>query len=99
MTAGQALSNKTYIKVHWQWIVLPVLVCVLAAATLIGTMWKTRRVTVPKWKNDPIPLLFLCQGEASRDLDDKEASERAKNLTVRLYGSDSNKNDAKWVIE
>ncbi|KAE8380915.1 hypothetical protein BDV26DRAFT_302412 [Aspergillus bertholletiae] len=59
MARGQAMTNATYISVHWQWIVLPALVWLLGAVTLIGAIWKTRRANVPKWKNDPMPLLFL----------------------------------------
>ncbi|KAB8228681.1 DUF3176 domain-containing protein [Aspergillus alliaceus] len=66
MAGGRAISSVTYVEVRWPWIVLPVLVWVLGAATLVGAMWKSRRAGVPKWKNDPIPLLSLYQGDPGK---------------------------------
>ncbi|KAJ5443456.1 uncharacterized protein N7458_007328 [Penicillium daleae] len=65
MTPGHVLTSVTYVSVHWQWIVLPALVWILGAVALVGTIWKTRRTGVPKWRNDPLPLLFLYRHETS----------------------------------
>lgn len=59
--AGRVEVNVTFISVRWQWIALPVLVWVLGAVALAGAIWKTRRRRAPRWKNDPLPLLFLYQ--------------------------------------
>lgn len=56
---GHALSNMTYVAVHWQWISLPIVVWLLGLATLIGTTWKTRRYRAPVWKNEVSPLFGL----------------------------------------
>lgn len=56
---GQALSNMTYVSVRWQWAILPALVWLSGLITLLGTMLKNRKVNVPKWKNDIMPLLYL----------------------------------------
>ncbi|KAK4862079.1 hypothetical protein LT330_003217 [Penicillium expansum] len=81
---GQAKSSMTYVAVHWQWIALPALVWLLGLATLVGTIWKTRRGSVPQWKNDLIPLLFLYKNEQ----DEGVPGERTDSLKVRLYKSD-----------
>lgn len=46
-TAGQAMSARTHIFIHWQWIILPVLVWLLCLVTLLGTIWKTRTARIP----------------------------------------------------
>ncbi|KAJ5169771.1 uncharacterized protein N7500_002554 [Penicillium coprophilum] len=58
---GHAKSNMTYVAIHWQWIILPALVWLLGAITLLGSMWKSRKAMTPIWKNDPMPLLFLYE--------------------------------------
>lgn len=58
-TKGRAMTSKTYMTVHWQWISSPVLVWLLGCISLVGTIWRTRAAGVPRWKNDPLPLLFL----------------------------------------
>ncbi|KAG2417195.1 hypothetical protein HFD88_008414 [Aspergillus terreus] len=65
MATGRVLTSVTYVSVHWQWIALPVLVWILGAVALVGTIWKTRGARVPKWRNDPLPLLFLYRDEMS----------------------------------
>ncbi|KAE8362103.1 hypothetical protein BDV27DRAFT_147267 [Aspergillus caelatus] len=61
-TTGQALTSTVYIDIHWQWIVIPVMVWLLGIITLLGTVWKGRRTSFSRWKTDIIPLLFLYQG-------------------------------------
>lgn len=92
MAVGEAKTSFTYIAVHWQWVTLPVVVWMLGVATLVGTMWKTRLVDVPRWKNDPIPLLFLRAGGADRDIvagvKGEETSCKADRVPVWLDRSD-----------
>ncbi|CAI7618969.1 unnamed protein product [Penicillium glandicola] len=83
--AGQAKSSRTYITVHWQWIALPALVWLLGLTTVVGTMWKSRRGSVPKWKNDLIPLLFLYQNGQDESVSGEKMND---SLNVRLYKSD-----------
>ncbi|KAJ5902736.1 hypothetical protein N7495_003264 [Penicillium taxi] len=64
-TSGQAFTNISYVAVHWPWIISPVLVCILGLVSLFGTMWKSQRCDIPKWKNDPYPLLFLYEENRS----------------------------------
>lgn len=56
---GRARVSVTHVGVRWAWIVLPVLVLLLGILVLAGTLWKARRRCIPKWRNDPLPLLFL----------------------------------------
>ncbi|KAE8376760.1 hypothetical protein BDV26DRAFT_264929 [Aspergillus bertholletiae] len=89
MAAGRTRTSMTYVQVRWQWIVLPALVWVLGAATLAGTMWKSRSTKAPKWRNDPMPLLFLLQrrrGDAV-GVAERESGEKAEALRVKLYES------------
>lgn len=87
MARGRAMTNTTYISVHWKWIVLPALVWLLGAVTLIGAIWKTQRANVPKWKNDPIPLLLLSDHGVRniRGGYDKEGIQQVENETAKLY--------------
>jgi hypothetical protein len=79
--SGQAKSSATYIAVHWQWITLPAVVWLLGLMTLVGTIWKSRRDSVPKWKNDLMPLLFLYKNRQVGDVLDS-------SLNLRLYKCD-----------
>lgn len=85
-THGQAMKSMTYIKIHWQWISSPLLVWLLGFISLIGTVWKSLEAGVPKWKSDPIPLLFLREnGYGSQSAND----EAEDNLDVRLFKSET----------
>lgn len=71
-TTGKAMSDKTHISIHWQWIILPVLVWLLGLVTLLGTIWKTRKAMIPTWKNETMPLLSLYRdGQNEKPLDDQ----------------------------
>ncbi|OQE05038.1 hypothetical protein PENVUL_c027G05686 [Penicillium vulpinum] len=85
-TEGQALTNITYVSVHWQWIILPALVCLLGLTTLLGTIWKTRKAMVPTWKNDAIPLLFLY--EITQDEKPENYQKPANNQRMMLKESE-----------
>lgn len=89
MAVGRAMASVSYVEVRWQWIVLPGLVWVLGAVTLVGSMWKSRGVRAPKWRNDPVPLLFLFRGrgEDAVGVAEREVEEKAEGLRVRLYES------------
>jgi hypothetical protein len=88
MAAGRVMRSMTYVAVQWQWIVLPVLVWLLGVVTLIGTVWKTRRAGAPKWRNDPLPLLFLYREDKNDGVSDRDINQRAASLKVKMYESD-----------
>ncbi|PKX96175.1 DUF3176 domain-containing protein [Aspergillus novofumigatus IBT 16806] len=87
MAAGRVMRSMTYVAVQWQWIVLPVLVWLLGVVTLVGTVWKTWRNGAPKWRNDPLPLLFLYREEKNDGVSDRDIKQRADNLKVKMYES------------
>ncbi|GES64543.1 hypothetical protein AAWM_03962 [Aspergillus terreus] len=68
---GRAMIPAVYVTVHWQWMVLPLLVWVVGATLVGGTLWKTRRARVPAWRNNPLPLLFLYRGGERHTPDEK----------------------------
>ncbi|KAL4928039.1 uncharacterized protein BDV17DRAFT_292059 [Aspergillus undulatus] len=89
---GRVEVNVIFISVRWQWIALPVLLWVLGAGALAGTFWKTRRRRAPRWKNDPLPLLFIYQDETEDEQGDEGSSKKRwvpnTNLfKVRLYNT------------
>ena len=90
MTLGRAMRSVSYVRVSWVWIALPALVWVLGAGTLAGTIWKTRRARVPKWKNDPIPLLFLYEGGSEKRGVSLDKVDGTNSLRMRLYEDDKN---------
>ncbi|KAJ5365853.1 hypothetical protein N7517_008739 [Penicillium concentricum] len=84
-TTGQAMTSMTHVSIHWQWIILPVLVWLLGLVTVLGTIWKTRKATIPTWKNDTIPLLSVYKNGQNEKLQSDEVSETER---VTLYQSE-----------
>ncbi|KAJ5197487.1 hypothetical protein N7449_007966 [Penicillium cf. viridicatum] len=84
-TAGQAMSARTHISIHWQWIILPVLVWLLGLVTLLGTIWKTRTARIPTWKNETMPLLSLYRDGQNEK---SQSGQVMKNDRVMLYQSE-----------
>ncbi|CAG8935249.1 unnamed protein product [Penicillium salamii] len=84
-TAGEAMTSATHIAIHWQWIVLPVLVWLLGLVTLVGTMWKTRRAMIPTWKNETMPIIALCRNSQNEK---KQSDEGLQTERARLYESE-----------
>ncbi|OQE44784.1 hypothetical protein PENCOP_c002G08526 [Penicillium coprophilum] len=94
MAVGYTQVNVTVIHVHWQWLSLPLLVWLLSAVTWLGTMWKTYREKLPKWSDNPLPLLFLYRGEEShtdevQGLSGQAYERRAKSIHMQLYTKDN----------
>ncbi|RLL95917.1 hypothetical protein CFD26_104613 [Aspergillus turcosus] len=88
IAVGRVSRSLTYVAVQWQWIVLPVLVWLLGVVTLVGTVWKTQRAGAPKWRNDPVPLVFLYREGENEGVSDGEINQRAHSSKVKLYESD-----------
>ncbi|KAJ5676650.1 uncharacterized protein N7477_002283 [Penicillium maclennaniae] len=85
-TNGQAFSSVTHIAVHWQWIISPMLVWVLGLISLIGAVSKSRKASIPRWKNDPIPLLFLCENIHSDHVTGNEKAENSPDVRLCIEG-------------
>ena len=63
MTVGQALVPAVFVKIHWPWLSLSIVVWILAASTWIATLCLTRDAKLRKWRNEILPLLFLYRGQ------------------------------------
>jgi hypothetical protein len=89
VAVGVVRVTATYVSVQWQWLVLPVFVSVVTAVALMGTLWKVNRGRVPRWKNDPVPLLFLYSEGESGDGQPSgislHGSPELDHLKVRLH--------------
>lgn len=92
MAVGYTYTNVIITHVHWQWLTLPVLVWLLGAVTWLGKVWKTRRGKLPKWTDNPLPLLFLYRaGDDGSEADGEQGllssqgcERRAKSIHVQL---------------
>jgi hypothetical protein len=62
---GHTMTTVPFVKIHWEWLALPVVVWVLCSLTLLGAAWKTRSARIQTWWNNPLPLLFLYRGNRS----------------------------------
>ncbi|OJJ42091.1 hypothetical protein ASPZODRAFT_105830 [Penicilliopsis zonata CBS 506.65] len=58
ITMGHTMTTVSFVAVHWQWLLLPLFVWLLATVSWIGAVWKSGP-QIPVWKNDILPLLFL----------------------------------------
>ncbi|KAL4734926.1 hypothetical protein BDV11DRAFT_212417 [Aspergillus similis] len=89
-TYGRSEVTVTHIAVRWQWISLPIFIWVLGTIALFGTVWKTRQKRAPRWKNDPLPLLFLYTDGPKQDDGLDGPKERRitdiNTLKVKLHG-------------
>lgn len=93
MATGETFVNLTFVRINWGWLAFPVAIWVLSVATLLGTVWKTRRAQVHTWRNSPFPLVFLdCHEDnedaGSYDISNTSLSTRAKKFRVKLHMPD-----------
>ena len=54
---GTAMSDETYIRVQWPWLVLPLIIVVLDAIVLGLTMWQSSALGIPKWRNSVLAAM------------------------------------------
>ena len=59
---GSTMVAKTYIKVTWYWLVLPVFLWILAVIMFVGTVIKTKRAGVRTWRTSTLAPLLLGLG-------------------------------------
>ena len=59
LAMGETLVMRTYIRVEWPWITLHVAVWLLTAVGWCGTVWQTKRLGIPFWRNDPMPMVYM----------------------------------------
>ncbi|KAL4874723.1 hypothetical protein BJY04DRAFT_233338 [Aspergillus karnatakaensis] len=61
---GKAFIVVPFVKVVWEWLILPLCVWALTLCVWIAAVVRTRRGGLYKWTNNPLPLLFLYRGQA-----------------------------------
>ncbi|KFH41272.1 hypothetical protein ACRE_080270 [Hapsidospora chrysogenum ATCC 11550] len=59
LAMGETLVMRTFIRVEWPWITLHVAVWLLTAVGWGGTVWQTKRLGIPFWRNDPMPMVYM----------------------------------------
>lgn len=67
LAAGQAQTAVTFVRVRWYWIALPAGVWLLGFAAWVVAVTQTGRLSLPTWRDDPLPLLFLYRADAQDD--------------------------------
>ena len=80
-------SSATFVRVEWYWITLPVAVWGIGIVVWLGVVVQSRRLRIPVWRENVLPLLFLY-----RDGNDRLGMEAGEGGVVG--GKDSNAN---WV--
>lgn len=68
LVRGRAETAATFVRVQWYWIALPCAVWVLGLVAWAVVAVQTRRMRLPTWRDDPLPLAFLYR-EGSDDED------------------------------
>ncbi|KAI1132333.1 hypothetical protein F5Y10DRAFT_294080 [Nemania abortiva] len=86
---GQALGTETYIRVRWQWVLLPMIETILAVILLAATIIVTRRSRRPLLKSSVNGLLFhgldgWTAADTARNLDGEETAEKLETLAKRF---------------
>ncbi|KAK3386084.1 hypothetical protein B0H63DRAFT_191903 [Podospora didyma] len=62
LAEGQTMTSATFVRVDWRWILLPAAVWFLGIVTWITIAIQTRRLRLPTWREDLLPLVFLYRG-------------------------------------
>ncbi|KAI0096656.1 hypothetical protein GGR51DRAFT_26104 [Nemania sp. FL0031] len=86
---GKALGTETYIRVRWQWALLPMIETILAVILLAATIVVTRRSRRPLLKSSVNGLLFhglddWTAADTARNLDGDETAEKLEALARRF---------------
>ncbi|PPJ54655.1 hypothetical protein CBER1_07664 [Cercospora berteroae] len=86
MARGRTLIMVNFVRIQWVWIALPALVWLLALVTWVGTLLKSSRARVPRWRDDILPLLFLYregeEGKPETSGASQSSAEVAKSCTA-----------------
>jgi hypothetical protein len=69
LVGGQAETIATFVRVQWYWILLPGAVWLLGVTTWIVVVLQTRRLRLPTWRDNPLPLLFLHRERDDRSFE------------------------------
>ncbi|KAG9231248.1 hypothetical protein BJ875DRAFT_487181 [Amylocarpus encephaloides] len=88
LAAGTVFVTTTFIRVHWAYLSLHLMVWAFSATTWLVAVWLTLRRNIPFWRDSPLPLLFSFQnGQATGNApgaSNSELEERAGHTRIRL---------------
>lgn len=90
MITGDTFVSLPFVRINWGWFAFPLAIWVLSVVTLGGTVWKTRRAQVQKWRNSPLPLVFLHlnkdhEAAGIGNISNAGFATRAKKISVQLH--------------
>lgn len=88
---GQAFRTKTYIRVQWGWIALPLSLTVLSICVIIIIVVKAGMNDSPVWKNSSLALLLYdvhgWHPDATLMKGSSDLEKDAKNISITLSDS------------
>ena len=84
-TVGQTWVTKSFIKVHWEWLALPLALVVMTCVLLLIVSIKSYREEVAIWKDDPLALLFHNVNSANILPGSKIGTSDLDNLADEVY--------------
>lgn len=73
----------TFIRVRWQWIVLPAGVWAFGLVPWVVVVIQTWRLQLPNWRNDLLPPIFLFR-EDSRHGDTSRGGDQSTETEVKM---------------
>ncbi|KAK0641015.1 hypothetical protein B0T16DRAFT_448574 [Cercophora newfieldiana] len=62
LSQGEARVPAAFVRIQWEWIILPVLVWVFGIITWAVIAFQTWCLRLPTWRDDLLPLVFLYRG-------------------------------------
>jgi hypothetical protein len=60
---GEAIAEESYVRIRWQWIVLPAFLELASLVLLVLTVVHSRREAVPLWKSSVLALIYHAVDE------------------------------------
>lgn len=85
---ARVIDTEQYIRVHWLWIILPLVEVVMSVAFLVCTLIQTQQTGVAAWKSSSIvPFLTVIAGWDNKELAAtslRDINERSRHMKARL---------------
>jgi hypothetical protein len=83
---GKAITEESYVRIRWQWIVLPAFLELASLALLVLTIIHSRRENVPLWKSSVLALIYHGVDELRGQ--ESLATERLSGMKVTAKTTD-----------
>ncbi|KAI8710873.1 hypothetical protein NCS52_01530100 [Fusarium sp. LHS14.1] len=88
LAAGTVFITTTFIRVHWAYMSLHLIVWAFSAITWLVAVWLTLRRKIPFWRDSPLPLMFLYQDDSvtgnRSDSSNSALDKLAENTLIKL---------------